>query len=80
MLNFTSNLILESVNIINYEKHLATFSFVKKLKAKSVPFLPNVKDLLLGVLTFMILSSVPYYQHYNLRQWNTIHMVFAFVK
>lgn len=78
MLNFTWNLILEYVNVINSEKFLATFYFGRK-KAKYVTFLSNVKDLLLEVLTCMCILSSSYYQCYNPRQWNSIHIASAFV-
>lgn len=77
MLNFTWNLILEYVNIINYKKHLATFFLYPP---KKLSHLSNVKGLLLGVLTFMFIFSASYYQCYNPKQWNSIHNAFAFVE
>lgn len=47
---------------------------------KQLSHLSNVKDLLLGILTFMFIFSASYYQCYNLRQWNSTHNAFAFVE
>lgn len=53
ILPFTWKLILEYINIINYEKHLVTFFIffggegdINKPKSKSVTFLSSVKNLL----------------------------------
>lgn len=88
ILPFTWKLILEYINIINYEKHLVTFLIFfgggeryKQAKEQICHLSIQCKELTLGVLTFMLsISSLSCYQHYSPRQRNSIPTVFAFVK